>query len=94
VCFGGNTRPHPAKWLASHFLGKGILLLQCFCGMQQQFQRHSSGSLWQFDLRVHVELLGGIVICGLKCVSALHGIQYIATSPPRVESCVVRDVKT
>jgi hypothetical protein len=74
--------------------GKGILPLQCFCGMQRQFQRHYSGSLRQFAWQVHVELLGGIVIGGLKCVSALDCIQYIATLSPRVESCVVRDVKT
>ncbi|KAJ7305591.1 hypothetical protein DFH08DRAFT_824893 [Mycena albidolilacea] len=43
----------------------------CCCGMQRQFQRHYSGSLRQFDLWVHVELLGSIVIGGLK--SALYG---------------------
>ncbi|KAJ7702025.1 hypothetical protein B0H14DRAFT_2648189 [Mycena olivaceomarginata] len=35
------------------FRGKGILPLQCFCGMQRQFQRHYSGSLRQFDLQRH-----------------------------------------
>jgi hypothetical protein len=70
----------------------------CRCSAFVACSSNSSGTTMavcsSLDLQVHVELLGGIVIGGLKYVSALCCIQYIATSTPRVESGVVRDIKT
>jgi hypothetical protein len=69
----------------------------CHCSAFVALSGNSSGTTaavcGSLDLQVHIELLGGIVIGGLKYVSVLYCIQYIATSPPRVESGVVRDIK-